>query len=460
MFQKRRSRSRKHLYGALVLLLLLAAMLPLGAFLAGILSGGGDQDDEQAPADRKAEASRLRITVLSALDRSPIEGARILVRGLTGGETDAETDPAGQATVEGLGAGPVQVKASWRGSGVTAWTDPSLEKEILLAVPPASPRGGRVRTEDGSPFEGALVHLLGPEGEVLASTQTDAQGRYELPDDPAGESVCVEPRIGAPAVARNGDLIVHEGALLEGRLMGTGEGGQLRIYGLLPSPGDDGTLPFRALWRVGKSGAFRGRLPEGAQAWGLYEGLPVRIEGGELVLPDRTPAHGLVRTGDGSPAAGATLLFRPLLENGFPVPLPAVVVRADAKGAFHAPGFARVAYSVEARAPGCATRIVPEVLPGAKPIEIRLDPGYSIGGIVIDTAGLPVPGAEIRALASPDAAGERPVAHERADEKGRFLVQGLGGEHARVRVEAPGCHPTTLEGVRGKTDLAVVLQRR
>ncbi|MHC4225518.1 MAG: MSCRAMM family protein, partial [Planctomycetota bacterium] len=280
MLRKRRSRSRKHLYGALALLLLLAAMLPLGAFLAGILSGGGHKADEQVPVDRTAEASTLKITVLNALDRSPIEGARILVRGLTGGETDAESDPDGHATVEGLGAGPVQVEASWRGSGVTTWTDPSLVKEILLAVPPASPRGGQVRAEDGSPFEGAAVHLLDSDGELLASTRTDAEGRYELPDDPAAESVCVELEAGAPAVARNGDVIVREGALLKGRLLGTGEGGELRIYGMLPSPGDDGTLPFRALWKVGKGGEFEGRLPEGAHAWGLYEGLPIRIETG------------------------------------------------------------------------------------------------------------------------------------------------------------------------------------
>jgi hypothetical protein len=227
--------------------------------------------------------------------------------------------------------------------------------------------------------------------------------------------------------------------------------------GLVPSPGSDEMLPFRATWKVEKDGGFRGRLPAGAEAFGTFRGLPVRIASGEVLLPAPGQARGTVRRADGSPAARAVLLFRPLLDADFPTPLPGLRVEADARGEFAATGFAAMRYSVEAYAPGCARQVMADVAVGKEPIEVVLAPGFSVGGFVVDAAGLPVPGARVSAVGLPED-GSRPVITATADEQGRFELTGLGGTHARLRVTAEGHHATTLDRLPPTTALRVVLQ--
>ncbi|MHC4548914.1 MAG: carboxypeptidase-like regulatory domain-containing protein [Planctomycetota bacterium] len=454
----RKIRSPRGLLGLLALLLLIVAMLLLSTFLAGFLPGGG-----RLPAPDPARADRphpgtLQVTVLGSDRRDPVAGARILVERPTGGEARARSGADGRAVLEGLGAGPVRVRASFQGRSAEAWADPSLDGEVLLAVAEGPTRTGTVRRADGAPAP-ARVLLLDAHGEELASTQTDARGAYALPDHPDAVAVCAEAPVGAPTSVREGDVVVEPGVEVEGRLLGASEG-NLQVYGRVPAPRGDGVLPFRARWPVAADGSFRGRLPAEAQAWGLCDGLPVRIAPGAAPLPAPAEVNGRVVRGDGTPAAHAVLLFRPLLEEDFPAPLPGLRVAADAEGRFAAGGFARVRYSVEARAPGCAARIVPEVLPGAKPLEIRLKPGFAVQGVVLATSGLPVAGARVRAIAFPEGRGDAPVATGEADEQGRFHLPGLGGTYARVQVSAPGYHATTLERVDPAAVLRVVLQRR
>jgi hypothetical protein len=230
------------------------------------------------------------------------------------------------------------------------------------------------------------------------------------------------------------------------------------VYGLAPSTGADEMLPFRAEWPVSADGGFSGRLPTGAEAFGMYRGLPVRIAAGDVALPAPAKVMGSVRRVDGSAAGRAVLLFRPLLDTDFATPLPGLRVEADARGEFTATGFAAGRYSVEAYAPGCATRIVPEVVVGASAFEIVLSPGFAIDGFVVDTAGLPVPGARLRAIGMPEA-DDRPVLTTIADSQGRFQLNGLGGTRARLRVTADGYHSTTLDHLPpSPPPLRVVLQ--
>jgi hypothetical protein len=216
-------------------------------------------------------------------------------------------------------------------------------------------------------------------------------------------------------------------------------------------------LPFRAEWRVAEDGGVRGRVPAGAEAFGTYRGLPVRIAAGEIPLPPTARATGTVRRFDGAPAARAALLFRPLLDADFAPPLPGRLVHANERGEFDEPELAAVRYAVEAYAPGCAKRIVPEVLPGKGPIEIVLAQGWAIDGFVVDAQGLPVARARIRAVGLPEEA-ERPVLGATADNLGRFRIAGLGGTHARLRVTAKGFYPTTLELPSTTDRLTVNLQ--
>jgi Carboxypeptidase regulatory-like domain len=443
----RKSR-RPRLLGALILLLLLALLLPLGNLLTGFLPGGKSRAEPAREAEPRDSKGSLRVTVVRAEDREPVEGARVLVEGLSGGEAEAESDAHGRVEVKGLGAGPVRVETTVGGRKAETWADPAVTPEILLAVGPERRRSGRVTPAP------ARVVVIGEEGSEVASAETDAEGRYDLPD--VAGSICAMKDGFAPAVAERGDLVLREGRLIEGRLIGGGAG-DLAVMGLMPSPGNDEMLPFRTTWKVEKDGGFRGRLPEGAEAFGIFRGLPVRIASGEVALPAPAQAKGVVRREDGSAAARAVLLFRPLLDADFAPPLPGLRVEADARGEFTATGFSAVRYSVEAYAPGCARLVLADVEVGEKPLEIVLAPGFSIGGFVVDAAGLPVPRARVSAVGLPEQDG-RPVITTTADEQGRFELTGLGGTHARLRVTADGHHATTLDRLPPTTTLRVVLQ--
>ena len=458
MYGDRKVRSPRGLLGVLGLLLLIAAMLPLSTFLAGLLPGGGDLPPSAQEPGREPEPGTLRITVVSRSERDPVEGATILVQGLAGGETRAESDAQGRVVFEGLGAGPVRVQASFQGHTVAVWTDPILSGEIQLAVGEQEMRTGSVRFRDGTALEG-VVQLLDEHGNELASTKTDEAGRYVLPDLPDAVAVCaLAPGLPATSVS-SGDVVVEEGVWVQGALGGA-SGGELVVYGLQPSPRADGVLPLRVRWPVSPRGGFRGQLSDGTQAWALYDGLPLRVENGDIRLPGRATATGRVMRNDGLPALQAQLVFRPQLDGDFAAPLPGVKVSADEKGAFSAEGFARVRYSVVARARGCATRVVPDVVPGGEPIEIVLEPGYALHGIVRDTNGLPIIGARVQAAGFPHDDAAHPIARVHTDERGRFELNGLAGEHARMRITAPGFHATTLEQVKPGSNSRVVLQRK
>jgi hypothetical protein len=443
-----RRQRRPRLLGALILLILLGLLLPLGSLLTGFLPGGKSRAEPvPEPLPREA-AESLEVTVVRADDLAPVEGARVLVERLTGGESQLESDARGRVRVDGLGAGPVRVEATADGRRAEAWADPAVTRELRLAVGPEPRRTGRVTPAP------ARVALLGEDGEEIAVTKTDAQGRYDLPD--VEGSLCAVAEGFAPAVAAGGDFALREGTLVEGKLMGGGAGA-LSVTGVVAVPGVDSVLPFRTEWRVAEDGGFRGSLPAGAEAFGMYRGLPVRISAGSVALPAPATAEGVVRRADGSPAAHAVLLFRPLLDLDFATPLPGLRVVANERGEFAATGFAAVRYSVEAYAAGCATRVVPEVAVGKGPIEIALSPGFSIGGFVVDAAGLPVPRARLRAVGLPEEAG-RPVLSATADALGRFHIAGLGGTHARLRITAKGYHPTTIERLDPSSTLRVILQ--
>jgi len=443
------SRSRRpRLLGAIILLILLGLLLPLGSLLTGFLPGGKSRAESVPEPEPKDASGTLQVTVVHAGDLSPVEGAHVLVARLLGGQAEAESDARGRVRLKGLGKGPVRIETTVDGSKAETWADPSVTCELMLAVGPEPRRSGRV-----APVP-AHVSLLGEDGSELASTDTDAQGIYDLPD--LVGSVCAAAEGFAPTVAERGDIVLREGRLVEGNLIGGGAG-DLSVYGLVACPGADEVLPFRTQWRVAEDGGFRGRLPTGAEAFGMFRGLPVRIVPGKIALPAPARATGVVRREDGSAAARAVLLFRPLLDADFATPLPGLRVEADAKGEFAATGFAAVRYSVEAYAPGCAKRVVPEVTVGGGPIEIVLSPGFSIAGFIVDTRGLPVPGARVGAVGLPEESG-RPVLSVITDEQGRFEIAGLGGTHARIRVTATGYHPTTLDRLAPSASLRVALQ--
>jgi len=457
MTGKHRKRRRTRSLGLLLLFLLLFALLPLSRFLAGVLPGGGRRESEPV-AVAAPRPGTLRVVVVQAASGEPVEGAVIEVEGLGGGEGSARTDPRGEARLEGLGTEAVRVEASAAGQGATRWVDPRADGTIHLAVEPAPRRTGRVRGAAGATGR-VTVRLLDASGEILAEVSTDADGRFELPDHPRAVAVCAYAEQGAPAAAREGDLLLEPGVRLQGKLVGAGAG-VLRVVVLLTSPGRDDPLPGVVDWKTGPDGSFEGELPRGARAYALFEGLPVRLGPGEITLPRRAEARGRVLGPGGSPAGCASLLFRPLLGEDFPVPLPGLRVVAGADGAFAATGLCDTDYAVEARAPGCAATLIHRLVPADGPIEVLLEAGFSLAGRVVDPSGLPLAGAELVAWGLPDDAGRFLAATARSGIDGLFSLDGLGGRRARLRVLASGFHPMTLDGLSATGNLRLLLQRR
>ncbi|MCK6460011.1 MAG: hypothetical protein L6Q95_08975, partial [Planctomycetes bacterium] len=91
----RKSR-RPRLLGALILLILLALLLPLGNLLTGFLPGGKSRAEPAREPESRDSRGSLRVTVLRAEDLAPVAGARVLVEGLLGGEAEAESDASGR----------------------------------------------------------------------------------------------------------------------------------------------------------------------------------------------------------------------------------------------------------------------------------------------------------------------------------------------------------------------------
>ncbi|MGQ0613517.1 MAG: carboxypeptidase-like regulatory domain-containing protein [Planctomycetaceae bacterium] len=452
-----RKRRSKRSLGLLLLLLLLCALLPLSRFLAGVLPGGGRRQSVPA-AGTAPRPGTLRVVVVRADSGEPVEGAIVEVEGLGGGEGRARSDPRGEARLEGLGGGAVRVEASAAGRAAARWVDPRADESLLLAVEAAPRRTGRVRGPAGAPVR-AIVRLLDVTGEILSESTTDADGRYDMEDHPRAVSICAFAKEGAPSSAREGDLFLEPGAQVRGRLVGAG-GALLRIIVPISCPGRDEPVLGVVDWTTDPDGSFQGELAAGARAYALFEGLPVRLGPGEIALPRRVEARGRVLGPGGAPARGASLLFRPLLGEDFPVPLPGLRVVAGEDGSFAASGFCDGDYAVEVRAPGCAATHVPRVVPGEGPIEIELEAGFRLAGRVVDPAALPIEGAEVIAMGLPDDQGRFLPISVLTGRDGLFTLDGIGGRSARVRVQARGFHPMTLDGLSATGNLRLLLQRR
>lgn len=445
---------------ALVLLVILALLLPLSGFLAGILPGG-DSGGTPVAGDRRPAPERgdLQVTVTSGETRRPVSGAEIVVRGLEGGETRVvQSDHRGRASIAGFGEGPVHVTARHDGLSAAGWHDPAVEGRIEVPVERRRVRTGVVRRADGSPVE-ATVRLVSGDGEELASVSTGPGGRYELPNDHRAASLCAEPNEGSPAAAVSGDLVIESGKEHVGRLLDAGDG-KLEVFAAVSTDGEDRLLLVRATWRVAADGTFRGRLPEGARAWALFGERPFLLEEGDVMLPELVALRGIVVRPDGSAVRGARLVFGALLGEDFPPPLPAREVTTGRDGTFQAKDFAAMRYTVRISGPGCADRVVHDVTVANESLRFVLRVGFSVRGSVVDGSGLPVPDARILAIGLPDDEGKRPVLQTITDDDGRFHLEGLGGDWARLRVTAKDHHSATLEKVVPDQRVRVALQRR
>ncbi|MHC4952424.1 MAG: carboxypeptidase-like regulatory domain-containing protein [Planctomycetota bacterium] len=461
MARSRKRGSRKRLFW-LLFLLLFALLFRFNPYLAGVLPGGGRWRDDPTPDARQPGV--LEILVVRHDDRRPVPGVTLRVAGLDGQQREAVSDEYGRARFEGLAATPHRIDAdsdARSGAGVdagraSAWSDPG--RAITMELAPRRQRTGQVRDEQGNPQPGT-VHLLDADARILATDRTDADGRFTLPYDERAVAVCAWPDRGPPGAALSGDVLVGEAREAHGRLPAPGPDA-VDVIARMPDSTEDRLVPLRLRWRVDPAGAYRGLLPLGADAWVIHDGAPLPL--GEAPPPDaKTTLHGRVVDGAEAPLPGVTVRARPL-RHGMPVaPFPAdrnTVTRPDGTFAFEEmnPG----SYALTLTAPGKARMVVQEVSTRAPPTTIVMHAGFRIRGRVLNGEGKPLRGVDVFALGTPDPDARYPESHGRTTDDGRFVLDRIGGEYARVRVQMRGYQPITMMKVARNGNVTVKLRRR
>jgi hypothetical protein len=422
---------------ALLAILLFLLLFKLNPFLAGVLPGGGRWKEKPEAAIRRGA---IEILVVRHSDRRPVQGATIHLAGTRGKEQVRKTNEKGHAHFKGLAAEPVRIEADGQGGFATAWSKPGRRIEMELAPKPL--RTGQVKDEAGQPAPGT-VHLLDKDARILATAPTDADGRYELPDDPQSVAVCAWPKRGAPASSSFGDIVVGQGVQHTGESMEQGIK-QLEVYALVPDSTADRMVPMRATWPVAADGNYAGRLPKDAQAWVFYGDYALPLgEIHSIALMQR--AKGTILDENDQPLAGVQVRAR-ALSRGLPVsPNPFAIEKVtDARGFFDLGWGAHTRYELELFAPGRARIVVPAPRDESA---IVLPRGYGIGGRALDENNKPIALARVTAISTPDPGTRFVEARASTTDDGHFFLDGLAGEYCRVRIHKRGYKPATLDRV-------------
>jgi len=292
---------------------------------------------------------------------------------------------------------------------------------------------GRVFDPEGRPVEGARVlasrslsydyqtldNAIATRTEPAGETQSDREGRFELPLDPArAYQVAVEKSGFAPAIfgrRRTGETLTVRlpyGAALEGHVTQGEERlpvARAAVRCFLRDIDSSDSARFEQTVETDERGFYRfDTLPPGVR--GLVVSAPgmpdsdwfeVRPESGKTIKQDvhilaKAWIKGVVLDAlTGAPIAGAELSTSWLMRNKF---------LSDARGEFALPVDTSFWRAFHVRAPGYGFRGIelPERahVTGAEGVRVLLEPARKVRGRVLDVRGAPVAGAYVAACAS------------------------------------------------------------
>ena len=330
------------------------------------------------------------------LSGKPATEAHVSVLPLGNGDISSEsTGPEGAFTVRGLRPGAYRVEASTMTGAVKSedsGQEITLAKgeavtgiRLVLGGAPDSTITGRITNVRGEPLSGVSVNGNSFMGEGHAFAESDARGNYEL---------AVESGLVYQIDVYHSDYSGHErdDVAAGSRDVDFVLEGRGAVEGQVV---DAATGKPIAGFEIAHTSGFTS--PSYFQA---YDYVPYYDEAGRFTIHDVE--------------AGEATIF----------------VRATGYG----PGYEQVA---EVR-PG-------EVTPG---VQFRLKPGASIAGLVRDSKGTPVQGAQIHIASAADlwlidVGGQEAVAS--SDAEGRFTVNSLGGELTAITAAHPDFSRTTVE---------------
>lgn len=428
---------------------------------------------------------------VAAADGRPAPGAAV-----TGGNARSRTDAHGGFTLNGVAPGAVEVTASAPGRTGAAFVTvaPGGRAQASVTLGSTGRIDGTVVDTTGNPVAGAMVRLLpadalsGPVAEDAVGTPmfTDAGGRFRFDDVPPGTlavvagartflptvpmQVTVRPgraatvRIGLwPTAGVTGRVVDAVGRPMPYATVSPRSGPETDWFGqravLVPGSFQQ-TATTSANGEFFLSSAPGDKVELVATCPGYAAGVsgPLRLGDGRSrhnvtirLGPGRT-LRGTVTDPAGHPVAGAKVIAHP--PDSAPAPAdppddPVAVSGAD--GSFAIAGLADAAYTVEASAAGYGTTTAEDVRPGRRPT-LKLSPGQTATGVVVDDIGRPVAGAQV--TVDEPAGGTH---NGSTDWQGRFAIPDVtAGTELFVEALADGhsAGTTTMHGAPARLRLA------
>ena len=337
---------------------------------SAIASSDGKSPQTQKPSQAKpapaqGEVKRSMLVHVLGPDGQPMEGVQVHMGLWTEKETktpkrDYISDQQGRVRLE-LPEG-IRILRLWsRSKGLVplyaGWEeeenpDESLPKEFTFQLSSGTAIGGIVQDEEGRPIKGAQVNVkLEHRGQPIGRTgpshkswpildespTTDAEGRWNLDNVPAGNDVEVSLRLNHPSYIPDSDwgALQHE------------QGITMRVL-------RDQTAKIR-----------------------MRRGIEVT---------------GTVQDPQGKPVPGALVIHgdRPYWEWG------SQEIRTDDQGQFHLPSLQPGPRTITVVAPHWMPWLKKiDLKPGLKPLDVHLEPGKNLQLRFLDSKGKPIPGVTV-----------------------------------------------------------------
>ncbi len=308
------------------------------------------------------------------------------------------------------------------------------------------------RSEPGYPVSGAADPVLSDEDGVFRATEV-APGSYQIHatfgtnalQDFVAENVSVN--VEAGKTTRGIEISATKGGFLEITMVGKGDHKPLAGVGL---------NVFKQEYSNGAQSGSNGlallRLPAGQYRVDAYrdnaraEQASVTIENGatnriEMEIPEPLKIAGTVRDASGTAVAGLQLRVVPGYRAGN-----VGLIKTDAEGRFEFPwnpqqfGGQNNTCCIVARDEKRNLAAAADLEEGVTKLELRLEPGLTIAGLVENTSGKPLTNVTVNLYLwsgnSGDSFTDKPI---KGDAQGKFEVQALpAGRRYSVHVTAKG----------------------
>ncbi len=456
--------------------------------------------------DPELRAGALCGRVISAATAAPIAGAEVTF-GSAHGAVSVRTDGQGAFCYAPEHPGTYQVAAvtaagfapfgpEWGKSPLSATSVPGVRVgELLIALIPSAALTVTVQNEEGAPTAGATVRLLSVRADEVSlfpgreGFTTDARGEarvqasagavLEAWHSKQGRGMAevdaealragalrislLAARAAAPLASLAGKVLDAQGGPASGALVWARSAGRVypRVYGAEEGyrtlADEEGRFAFEAL----EPGTYDvSAHQQGASPARDYD-VPVPGPALTLRLSAGARLYGQVTDARGAPVVGFALSLQ--WQKG---PLERLDVHestvASPTGEYEVQGVAPGAYVLHVGSAAFAPHAQPvDVAPGAKEVQVnvRLQEGATLSGVVVSSDGRPLAGAEVTVEVGTLRSALTPEFDAVTGADGQFTLRGLPPTPVAVRASAPDHNARLVAGVLAGAPLRLELTR-